>query len=207
MVLEIARQMKKLKPQPKRSILFLMVTAEEQGLLGSQYYAEFPLYPLAEDARQHQHRRHQPVGTHERSHASSASARRISTTTRARPPTSRAACCGRTPSPRRASTTDPITSTSRRRACRRSIPTRASTSSASRPTTARRSATSTRRRLPRAVGSGEAGLGSDAARPKTASCSWRSATGSRRPTSSRSGSRATNSRPSETRCSGQVRTG
>ena len=33
-------------PQPKRSILFLMVTAEEQGLLGSQYYAVTPLYPL-----------------------------------------------------------------------------------------------------------------------------------------------------------------
>jgi Zn-dependent M28 family amino/carboxypeptidase len=46
MVLEIGRQMAKLKPQPKRSILFLMVTAEEQGLLGSQYYAEFPLYLL-----------------------------------------------------------------------------------------------------------------------------------------------------------------
>jgi Zn-dependent M28 family amino/carboxypeptidase len=45
-VLEIGRQMAKLKPQPRRSILFLMVTAEEQGLLGSQYYAEFPLYPL-----------------------------------------------------------------------------------------------------------------------------------------------------------------
>ena len=34
------------KPAPKRSILFLMVTAEEQGLLGSQYYAITPLYPL-----------------------------------------------------------------------------------------------------------------------------------------------------------------
>ena len=46
MVLEIGRQMAKLKPLPRRSILFLMVSAEEQGLLGSQYYAEFPLYPL-----------------------------------------------------------------------------------------------------------------------------------------------------------------
>ncbi len=46
-VLEIARQLKALKPATKRSFLFLMVTAEEQGLLGSQYYAEFPLYPLA----------------------------------------------------------------------------------------------------------------------------------------------------------------
>ena len=46
MVLEIARAFKAIKAQPKRSVLFLLVTAEEQGLLGSQYYAEFPLYPL-----------------------------------------------------------------------------------------------------------------------------------------------------------------
>ena len=47
MVLEIARQLKNQKTPPKRSFLFLMVTAEEQGLLGSQYYADFPLHPLA----------------------------------------------------------------------------------------------------------------------------------------------------------------
>jgi Zn-dependent M28 family amino/carboxypeptidase len=45
-VLEIARAFTEIKPQPKRSILFLMVTAEEQGLLGSQYYSTSPLYPL-----------------------------------------------------------------------------------------------------------------------------------------------------------------
>lgn len=50
MVLEIARGFKQLNPAPKRSILFLWVTAEEQGLLGSQYYAEHPLYPLARTA-------------------------------------------------------------------------------------------------------------------------------------------------------------
>jgi len=38
--------MKQVKPAPKRSILFLAVTSEEQGLIGSQYYAQFPLYPL-----------------------------------------------------------------------------------------------------------------------------------------------------------------
>jgi Zn-dependent M28 family amino/carboxypeptidase len=32
--------------RPKRSILFLAVTAEEKGLLGSHYYAQEPLYPL-----------------------------------------------------------------------------------------------------------------------------------------------------------------
>jgi len=45
-LLEIARAYTKLSPAPKRSILFLSVTAEEQGLLGTQYYAENPLYPL-----------------------------------------------------------------------------------------------------------------------------------------------------------------
>jgi Zn-dependent M28 family amino/carboxypeptidase len=34
--------------QPRRSILFLSVTAEEKGLLGSRYYAQNPLYPLAQ---------------------------------------------------------------------------------------------------------------------------------------------------------------
>ncbi len=46
-MLEIARAFRKVQPPPKRSILFLSVTAEEKGLLGSQYYAEHPLYPLA----------------------------------------------------------------------------------------------------------------------------------------------------------------
>ena len=31
----------------KRSMVFLAVTAEESGLLGSQYYAEHPIYPIA----------------------------------------------------------------------------------------------------------------------------------------------------------------
>jgi Zn-dependent M28 family amino/carboxypeptidase len=45
-LLEIARAFTQVEPKPKRSILFLSVTAEEKGLLGSQYYAEHPLYPL-----------------------------------------------------------------------------------------------------------------------------------------------------------------
>ena len=49
-VLEIARAFTKVQPAPKRSVLFLMVTAEEQGLLGSQYYSVSPLYPLAKTA-------------------------------------------------------------------------------------------------------------------------------------------------------------
>jgi Zn-dependent M28 family amino/carboxypeptidase len=45
-LLEIARWFTKVEPRPKRSVLFLAVTAEEQGLLGSQYYARMPIHPL-----------------------------------------------------------------------------------------------------------------------------------------------------------------
>jgi len=45
-LLEIAESFTKLSIPPKRSILFLALTAEEKGLLGAKYYAENPLYPL-----------------------------------------------------------------------------------------------------------------------------------------------------------------
>jgi Zn-dependent M28 family amino/carboxypeptidase len=47
-LLELARAFSQLPAdqRPKRSILFLSVTAEEKGLLGSHYYALEPLYPL-----------------------------------------------------------------------------------------------------------------------------------------------------------------
>jgi Zn-dependent M28 family amino/carboxypeptidase len=45
-LIEIARAYTKLATPPDRSILFLSVTGEEKGLLGSKYYAEHPLYPL-----------------------------------------------------------------------------------------------------------------------------------------------------------------
>src|ERR1043166_6108698 len=45
-LLEWAEAFTKLQTPPKRSVLFLAVTAEEKGLLGSKYYAEHPLYPL-----------------------------------------------------------------------------------------------------------------------------------------------------------------
>lgn len=45
-LLDLARAFRHVNPPPKRSILFLAVTAEEQGLLGSEFYAENPLYPL-----------------------------------------------------------------------------------------------------------------------------------------------------------------
>jgi Zn-dependent M28 family amino/carboxypeptidase len=45
-LLEIARAFKSMKTPPERTIVFLSVTAEEQGLLGSEYYGENPVYPL-----------------------------------------------------------------------------------------------------------------------------------------------------------------
>ena len=46
-ILEIAEAFTRLRARPKRSVLFLFVTAEEKGLLGAKHYAENPLYPLA----------------------------------------------------------------------------------------------------------------------------------------------------------------
>jgi hypothetical protein len=49
-VLEIAKTFASAKGDghgPRRSMLFMTVTGEEQGLLGSQYYVEHPIYPLA----------------------------------------------------------------------------------------------------------------------------------------------------------------
>jgi len=46
-LLEIARAFTHEKEKPERTILFLSVTAEEQGLLGSAYYGQHPIYPLS----------------------------------------------------------------------------------------------------------------------------------------------------------------
>jgi Zn-dependent M28 family amino/carboxypeptidase len=46
-LLAVAKAFTAIGTPPKRSFLFLAVTAEEQGLLGSQYYAVAPIYPLA----------------------------------------------------------------------------------------------------------------------------------------------------------------
>ncbi|MEP7345127.1 MAG: M28 family peptidase, partial [Gemmatimonadaceae bacterium] len=43
-LLTVAKAFVAMKTPPKRSILFLSVTAEEQGLLGSQYYSVTPIY-------------------------------------------------------------------------------------------------------------------------------------------------------------------
>ncbi len=46
-VLEIAEAMTVAKPAPERSVVFLLVTLEESGLLGSKYYVAHPIVPLA----------------------------------------------------------------------------------------------------------------------------------------------------------------
>jgi Zn-dependent M28 family amino/carboxypeptidase len=46
-MIEIGRAFAAMPVAPRRSILMLAVTGEEQGLLGSGYYAAHPLYPLA----------------------------------------------------------------------------------------------------------------------------------------------------------------
>jgi Zn-dependent M28 family amino/carboxypeptidase len=45
-MLEIAQAFTQLRDKPRRSIIFLAVTAEEKGLLGAKYYGNNPLYPL-----------------------------------------------------------------------------------------------------------------------------------------------------------------
>lgn len=46
-VIETARAFVDSGQRPKRSVLFLAVTAEERGLLGSEYFAEYPTVPLS----------------------------------------------------------------------------------------------------------------------------------------------------------------
>ena len=50
MLIELARAWASLEQKPRRSALFLAVTAEEGGLRGSEYYAEHPLFPPAKTA-------------------------------------------------------------------------------------------------------------------------------------------------------------
>lgn len=50
LLLELARAWGQLPTKPKRSAVFLAVTAEEKGLLGSKFYAESPLVPLNKTA-------------------------------------------------------------------------------------------------------------------------------------------------------------
>jgi Zn-dependent M28 family amino/carboxypeptidase len=49
-LIELARAWAALPQKPRRSALFLSVTAEEGGLKGSEYYATHPLFPAAKTA-------------------------------------------------------------------------------------------------------------------------------------------------------------
>jgi len=49
-VLETARAWAAMEHKPRRSALFLSVTAEEAGLRGSEYYGQHPLVPLGKTA-------------------------------------------------------------------------------------------------------------------------------------------------------------
>jgi hypothetical protein len=46
-VIEIARTLAALPERPKRSLVFIALFGEELGLLGSRYYAQHPVFPLA----------------------------------------------------------------------------------------------------------------------------------------------------------------
>jgi len=50
LLLELARAWSLQSPKPRRSAIFLAVTAEEKGLLGSKYYTQNPLVPLDKTA-------------------------------------------------------------------------------------------------------------------------------------------------------------
>lgn len=45
-VLELARAFQNLPTKPKRTLLFILFTAEEKGLYGSKYYVDNPVFPL-----------------------------------------------------------------------------------------------------------------------------------------------------------------
>ena len=47
-VIELASALATLRERPKRSIVFMTFFGEERGLLGSRYYAQHPVFPLAQ---------------------------------------------------------------------------------------------------------------------------------------------------------------
>jgi len=46
-ILEIAKAFQQQHPKPERSVVFMALTGEEFGLLGSAYYAQNPIFPLS----------------------------------------------------------------------------------------------------------------------------------------------------------------
>ena len=62
MLIEIARAWASLPQKPRRSAIFVAVSAEEQGLLGSLYYGEHPVVPAGKTALNLNFDMFQPVG-------------------------------------------------------------------------------------------------------------------------------------------------
>ena len=149
-----------------------------------------------QDRRQHQHRRRQPVGTHEGHHASSAWAPPISTTTLR----DAAGEQGRTLTPDPEPEKGFYYRSDHFNFAKQGVPalyTDTGVEFIGKPPDYGKTKRDeyTENGLPRAVRRGEARLGSERRRRGCAAAASRSATGSPTPTSSRNGSRATSSRP------------
>ena len=131
-LLAIAKAFSELPERPRRSVLFLFVAAEEQGLLGSEYYATHPTFPPGKIAANINFDGGNIWGRAEEvafiGYGKSSLDRLVESIAREQDRRSSA-----TSSRTAASTTAPTSSTSPRSACRRSISTPARGSAASRP--------------------------------------------------------------------------
>ena len=137
-MIEMARAFKSLPTPPRRSILFLSVTAEEKGLIGSRYYAENPIYPLEKTAASiNMDGLNQWGPTRDFTVVGLGNSTLDDVLQKAAP--RRNECCGPIRSRRRDSTIGPITSTLQKSECRRLTPMMESTSSANRRAGAKRS--------------------------------------------------------------------
>ncbi len=90
-LLAIGKAFKALPQPPKRSVMLLFVAAEEQGLLGSKFYAEHPTRRARQDRREHQLSMAATSSAAPRTSCSSARASRPSTTTSTPSPSCRVA--------------------------------------------------------------------------------------------------------------------
>ena len=61
-MLETAKAFTNLKQKPRRSVIFLAITAEETGLLGSKYYVEHPVIPIQKTAANLNYELFLPIG-------------------------------------------------------------------------------------------------------------------------------------------------
>ncbi len=61
-MLETAKAFSRLDRRPPRSVLFIAVTAEESGLLGSAYYVENPVFPLSKTVADLNYELFLPIG-------------------------------------------------------------------------------------------------------------------------------------------------